>query len=93
MLKHYPHWDFRSYESHSDPYTHWNEFTPYYYGTSTYPMTEDPWERGSKVFNTLFPLFAMFYLVAYLWAKKMRRRDIMLSHPWVRYRIERWRYR
>ena len=92
-IKHYPHWDFRSYDTHYDPYSHWNEYTPIYYGTSTFPMEEEPWNKGSKLVNSFVPYIIITFILLFGWARKARRRDLMLYTPWPAHRRGRWKYR
>eukprot|EP00826_Nyctotherus_ovalis_P061311 TRINITY_DN870_c0_g1_i2.p2 TRINITY_DN870_c0_g1~~TRINITY_DN870_c0_g1_i2.p2 ORF type:complete len:138 (-),score=21.19 TRINITY_DN870_c0_g1_i2:19-432(-) len=62
-MKHYPQWDFRSYETHTDIYAHWNEYTPVYYGTDTYPIEGDRWDKGSKIINSQIPFLIFLSLI------------------------------
>ena len=77
-MKHYPHWDFRMYNLHQDPYAYWNSYTPIYYGTDTVPISYDPWSKGSRLVNNGLLLIIGIALSYLTWTKKLRRRDIIL---------------
>jgi len=78
---------------HYNAFSEWNEYTPVYYGTDTYPEEEDPYDRGSKPFNSHLWFIFMLFALMISWSKKMRRRDLMLIHPTPVFRIGRSRFK
>eukprot|EP00826_Nyctotherus_ovalis_P061308 TRINITY_DN870_c0_g1_i10.p3 TRINITY_DN870_c0_g1~~TRINITY_DN870_c0_g1_i10.p3 ORF type:complete len:110 (+),score=19.59 TRINITY_DN870_c0_g1_i10:155-484(+) len=86
-MKHYPQWDFRSYETHTDIYAHWNEYTPVYYGTDTYPIEGDRWDKGSKIINSQIPFLIFSAVIFFSWARKRRRRNVLLYPPRLKSRM------